>query len=1330
MTAFEPPPAVLDEVNSQLGDEADGFLKRFRLEVDEQDLLELDESLQQQFEALGVSKENWLSLKESIRSWIRSERLPATGQIRLEDIRSACGWRQLSPLPQNFEIPNDYTLPLPQFHDRFLERISHGSGSATVLTAGPGIGKSTYLSYLVRALRELGQPVIRHHYALRTGNDRPERLDSRRVAESLMADLQAELRSHLGELGSQNPNPDALNVWLHEVGQRLATDGQHLVVVVDGLDHVWRAEQSRDELRRLFNQLLPVPPGVVLVVGTQPVEDRQLPTSLLEHAPKEHWINLPRLDKQAIREWLSHHRDLMPTGWDQRNYDLHLSELATSLYSRTEGHPLLVRYTVERIAGGGQRLTTNSIEAIPGIPTDSVEDYYRALWVGLPTEARDILFLLAIARLPWPEGGLFECLRLVGYEQASSVTGVAAIRHLLAQDPVGWSPFHNSLLLYARQQPEFAAREPALRKATIEWLREQAPDYWRRSQLWLLQLEAGDARPLIAGSDRRWTVEAVAAGHPLVEVASVLQAAAWEAIDQADFQTYVDRGVLADAVGSSAHQDEALRWLFAAQLSLCTDDFLEPRAIARITELSDSHVLALALHLHGQQRSAEVADCFNEIRRRLNREVDDSLSSSDWQLRYEIVSELAGLVGTEPETFIAFLANFSSEDTKASIADSWAAGQQRSSDVRSAIRLLGEPVSAPVQRCLSRHVAIVGADEGISLSAAERQLLASPYAWVYQAFGGGQLDAALPEEPLPPSSVTEYAFGEYGRSVGRYVHDLFFFLVIRELQSPGFVNAWAPPRGLRPWLASSLKALAQGASDLASGWRDAGSIVVTAGYDVTRSLQNPPWGQGRHGMDDRESSSGMRRALRTVTEDLLVLRRATGGSAKLCWPETETIGSHGLVGFRQILRWIADGTTEIECEAIDGLCASLDDELGATIEPFSERATTFALLATVCARCGFRTKAEHYLRRSSENLIAYGDHKDMLLDIALSAIEAGAEGFETLQPLWRGLAPAIDAVRDFTDGDETSHLPGRLGQLLLCFDPSLAVGYIKSLMDTEHYGDVEGILDNLVRTGDLADPIVNALVSTCIEPHSLRLLEERAMTSDSLAEDLLELSPGFSAYRGERDTGSLAGNDSLRNPAGTRSDSTEPDRYLNTPPERLHQLVRSDSLVWSPFAQAEKLCSWLCCWAETDHAADALEAVEPYFMEDDQLRVSNQAVAAVRRIGGRNRSYKWLVRAQQSNHGWHEYWTSFEETQERWDLVQRDFRDYWHDFLTKSIQPSRGLVPHFGLTIARLVKYLAYFERWPEAYAVASQLLDTVGDLVSGQELPVPGWGSSTSESL
>ena len=120
------------------------------------------------------------------------------------------------------------------------------------------------------------------------------------------------------------------------------------------------------------------------------------------------------------------------------------------------------------------------------------------------------------------------------------------------------------------------------------WLEEKAPAYLRRLHLWLLQQESGDPNPLMEGTDRQWVVEAIAARRfldrhrklcckRLLSSQSTIQ----------DFRKYVDRGILADVVEHTVPvQDDALRWMFEAQLSMEGGEELAAREITRLPELS------------------------------------------------------------------------------------------------------------------------------------------------------------------------------------------------------------------------------------------------------------------------------------------------------------------------------------------------------------------------------------------------------------------------------------------------------------------------------------------------------------------------------------------------------------------------------------------------------------------------------------------------------------------------------------------------------------------------------------------------------------------------
>ena len=1082
---------VLEKIKALFGADADDFIERFRFEVNEQGLSDLEERLQREFQSLGLPDANWLGFINAIRSWIRCETLPPSGEIRITNLRLACGWTQLSPLNQDLEVPADYVLADKDSHSVLLQRVLDGNEHVIVLTAGPGIGKSTYLSYLVDSLRRSDCPVVRHHYSLGPGRDRLERSETHRVAESLMADLQTELRAYLPSLDTQNPNPAKdLRRWLIEIGQRLSADGKHLVVVVDGLDHVWRATDSRNELTKLFDHFLPTPPGVVLVVGTQPVQDKQLPASLIHHAPRKKWIELPPFDKSAVREWVDHHHNLMPSTWFSGNQEWHLVRLAESLHLRTGGHPLLIRYIVERIAGAGKHLTSYEVEAIPEPPASSVEEYYRSLWTNLPIEAKEVMLLFAIAKFSWPFSGLYETLQMAGFDQASGAAGVEAVRHLLRKNRLGWQPFHNSVLIFALEQLEFESRRDALRQVVVTWLEKMAPAYLRRSHLWLLQREMGDPNPLMAGTDRQWVVKAIAAGDSLTGIENMLQAAAYESIRARDFPNYVDRGILADVVEHAvSSQYDALRWIFEAQLSLEGGQELAERQSTRLSELDDSAVASLGFHFYGMNNSVDAERCFEQMRSRLKWESGNFQISEADSSRPGILSELAGLIGYDAGSFIDFINQIPSETARASLVECWIEGLRYTGNAQSAIEALRGPTGSLSKRCLSRYIVVDSISENIRLDDAEVDSLVSPYSSVYQIFRDPNATVPVPVHPDPPVDEGSLVLGEYEQDIGHYIHDLFFCWLIQELQSPDQAKQWTPPSDLQPWLASSLRELALGAEEIARVWRSTGTVEVTAGYSATNSLDYPSF---RMPFAERRGADGLKMALRTITEDLLVLRRSTGGISMLTWEEVQSLVFHRFAGSRSMIGWIAEGTLAVSNEVAISLCDLVDNECATTIEPFGDRAATFAMLATICAWHQESARAHDYLHQASENLVAYGYHKDLLLDTALNVMEVVGSHLDSRRKVWARLAPAIGAVLDFTDGDETNYLASNFGRLLLDLDPDVAVDYLTFLMDNELYWDIQRVFKELVSTGDMNDPRIMVLVNTCIDPDSIGVLERRA----------------------------------------------------------------------------------------------------------------------------------------------------------------------------------------------------------------------------------------------
>jgi hypothetical protein len=222
----------------QLGDEATtrSFFSKFHFILNRPSIEVLEESIKKRFYKLGGEVHGWLNLKDELRFWIRNRNQPPpNGTITLGVVRSAGGWYQFQSLPQQFEIPKDYVLPPQNFHKEFVQHLLSLKKGCLVLTASPGVGKSTYLSYLYEQLVKNNVPVIRNHYFLSLSDKTVRRLDSHRVSESLMSDIENNFPEALGESSVRNPTPALLATWIDCCGQYFTQQKKALIIIIDGL---------------------------------------------------------------------------------------------------------------------------------------------------------------------------------------------------------------------------------------------------------------------------------------------------------------------------------------------------------------------------------------------------------------------------------------------------------------------------------------------------------------------------------------------------------------------------------------------------------------------------------------------------------------------------------------------------------------------------------------------------------------------------------------------------------------------------------------------------------------------------------------------------------------------------------------------------------------------------------------------------------------------------------------------------------------------------------------------------------------------------------------
>jgi hypothetical protein len=502
------------------------ILHGFRVFSAAADLDGLEDSLRDQLVPTDTDPFGWLAFRHNVRRWAIYKNEPEPDwRILRQHVVQLITKRRPQPIRQDFAVPDGYRPPSRIFDPRLRERLSIDANLTTVLWGSPGRGKSTYLSFLTAELQKNGAAVTRHHYFLSAEDSGSNRTSFIEISTSLIEQLFARNPEAMVGISEEADN---LRTILTQAAANLAEKGRRLYIVIDGLDHVWRDTRRVDHLNHLFNEILPLPPNVSLIVGTQRVPDEQLPGRLLTIAKNEDWVEIPRMDEIAVHRWVRQQDKTRPLilRFDpapDRRVEM-MDEIAKAFFEISQGHPLHLIYAYESLIHAGGATSADEVKELPSCPDGDIRTYYRGLWVRLSAGAKNALHMLAGSDFFWPRLGIRQVLG-----------DCSEIDFLLESRNSGMVPFHSSLYAWVREQPDHAECYQALLPKIISWLENEAPEYWRWGWLWLARARNGAYADLIDGATRDWVVDSLAKGWPDRQIENILTAAEEKSFENGDY---------------------------------------------------------------------------------------------------------------------------------------------------------------------------------------------------------------------------------------------------------------------------------------------------------------------------------------------------------------------------------------------------------------------------------------------------------------------------------------------------------------------------------------------------------------------------------------------------------------------------------------------------------------------------------------------------------------------------------------------------------------------------------------------------------------------------
>ncbi|MFU6533442.1 NACHT domain-containing protein [Pseudomonas aeruginosa] len=1336
---------------AELGGEKDceEFLGRLQITHSDKGYETLEHEVNARLRGHGTP-EGIAVLKSVALNWaIQKNSPPPSGWITLPELRAILEATPPAPLPEDFAVPKGYEVPDADFHVEFLEEVLSSAGKAIVLTGPPGRGKSTYLSALCDVLAEEGIPTVRHHYFLSTTERGRDRVHSYVVEESI--------RSQIERFHPMVPRTTGgLRALLEAAAAHYKSIDKLFVLILDGLDHVWRINaEDKQPLEDLFAQLVPCPENLLLLVGTQPVDDAQLPADLLIAAPKASWKTLPAMSGDAVLSYLQQavQTGRLSTGFEpvepveadepevhaeakkvepprvsaarEAAPEQELQSAAAALRAKTNGHPLHVIYATSALVLAGGTVTRWDVEQLTGDLSQDAKFYYGSLWERLSPSLKDTLRLVCAFPFFWPRTAFDKIAAAMGL----ATPEIEKVEHLLHSSAAGLKVFHESLAVYVRSTEGYADRIAALRPEVARWLETLAPNALRVNWLWTVQAQLGDPSHLIAGLTRDWVLLRLEEGYPQSLFDTLITDAVAAALDRAEFaQAYRLQHLKARMVEGSQFQmpDEDMARLVSYTWTLAADDGVIREAVAsrHETDIKLVAALGLALRARGDHIVAEI--CGEETLRRFrgaSRFSSEYATGNGLDAFRFLAGAFArlGVVGDTPEGLRRLVTQAHPEGWLPRVRLMAAEGQLDE------LMSLVASMDGSRSKCVVSDACIRAAAQA-NASIVERPdfsaLAATPFVAAVET---AHTRAVTPVNTAIPIDWLGLDYRERKLDLARLVHHWFFSAVHLSLcmtaeAQTEFSFVRAPVYEDRENITNFLNALSGVAVQVAHHWWRGEFVDFHELYELLEPVEFKHF---RQSYDWQSAAEDFRAALHRVACDVRLGSILLGHALEVDLTEATltTAGSFkwfDAASFRE--QYAAGFLTKMSEEAAAAFVRSQHERFNAEVrQETSMHLQTPLQLCGIAVAHGLTKPARELCRQTWELATGFSHRKDPTLNKTLDAIGFLVEAApKDARRLLAQVASQVHSVLDYTDGSGTRHVLTEADALLAKLAPAALVAKYEEHVDAGQWSEAEDSLSAYVEQGVKAGWPLDALMRTGLHPQVgdlLQRLDEEGV--EGAAERLQVLNAHGGWEIGVLDREEHRGSNTDKKPFDGEFSTFEP--------EQMNVLL--DCLSGGRYDDEAVLLAWYQYWEGQGQGKRLLEALDASLLSDrgrgrDLLYLSCHAFQTRRKLSGLAAAWRYLVNAQINSGGWVGHMEREEQTLARLDLVAKHYPKRCDEFVTKTAyamfgEPER---PRFAPGESMVYFYVKQ-GRIDAAVAFAQVMVDCVLEDTRTLPLTVPHWG-------
>jgi len=453
-------------------------------------------------------------------------------------------------IAQQFPFKGNVFVSIPELRRKLVEKVK--AGGITVLSGGPGAGKSWELTDLMKKLRAQKVIVAAHYCYLEPGDPL---VQSRITLNAFYGNLIAEIVDAAPELGEHNPTryaagPRELQALLDAAGTM--KPAPQLVVIVDGLDHIARVLRDARTLAPANTQIardllaLKFPKNVSVLVGSQPGDH------ITQLARSGTVLSVPAWEEPEVEAFLGR----IPLGKKlkaQRRRGDDRNALVAELAKRSQGNALYCTYLCRelelRLKASPDAAPLTLLRVLPA-NNGKLSTYYEFLLGSLDAGGRLVGEVMGLIDFGITPEELQEIFPLFGGRIEGILAQLAPILER-TRGQGGLRVYHES---FRRHLLETAANQPgslgAILKDVIAWLDGKGFLTDPRAFRFLLPnlIRAGRTVEVFERIDRDFVVKAVAEGHSSAAITGNLSLYTRVASDVCDFPKLVRAGELTRAL--------------------------------------------------------------------------------------------------------------------------------------------------------------------------------------------------------------------------------------------------------------------------------------------------------------------------------------------------------------------------------------------------------------------------------------------------------------------------------------------------------------------------------------------------------------------------------------------------------------------------------------------------------------------------------------------------------------------------------------------------------------------------------------------------------------